>query len=133
MPETPETEARIAKMQKDIEELKEAMTDTWHDRRAMYENRVRKVLEKYPNCVKLWLEIDDIRSLKEIEEYLESTGQKIPHVTLWWSSQKLLKDGLIKKVAKKGRSPVYSKKPWAKELNIDDFVRKTFIEQESET
>jgi len=129
----PETDARIAKMQKDIEELKEAMRDTWHERRNIYENRVREVLEKYPNCITLWLEIDGVRSLKEIEEYLQSTGQRIPQPTLWRSSKILFKAGLIQKVAKKGRSPVYSKKPWAKELNMDDYVRKTFVEQESET
>lgn len=133
MPETPETEAHIAKMQKDIEELKESMKDNWHERRESYQNRVKKILEKYPNCVTLWLEIDGIRSMKELEENLASEGRKIPHVTLWWSSKKLLEAGLIKKVGVKGRSPIYSKKPWAKELRIDDYIRSIFIEKDSET
>jgi len=133
MPETPETEARIAKMQKDIEELKEAMRDSWHERRESYENRVRNVLERCPNCITLWLEIDGTRSVKEIEENLASEGRKIPHVTLWWSNKKLLKAGLITKVGVKGGSPIYSKKPWAKELRIDDYVRSMFIEKDSET
>lgn len=133
MPETPETEARIAKMQKDIEELKEAMKDNWHERRESFENRVGKVLESYPNCVTLWLEIDGFRSMKEIEEDLASQGRKIPHVTLWWSCKKLLEAGLIKKTGVKGRSPIYSKQPWVKELRIDDYVRSTFIEKDSET
>lgn len=132
MPETPETEAHIAKMQKDIEELKEAMKDNWHDRRESYENRMKKVLEKYPKCVILWLEVDGIHSMKEIEENLVLEGRKIPHVTLWWSRKKLLEAGLIKKVGVKRRSPIYSEKPWAKELRIDDYVRSTFVEQDSE-
>ncbi len=133
MPETPETEAHIAKMQKDIEELKEAMRDNWHERRKSYENRVKRVLEKYPNCATLWLEIDGVRSMDEIEDTLVSEGRKIPHVTLWRYSKRLIEAGLIKKVGVKGRSPVYSKKPWATELRIDDYVRSTFIEQDSET
>ena len=131
MPETPETEAHIAKMQKDIEELKDFMKDSFHDRRETYEKRAEKVLSKYPFCLTLWLEIDGIRSINEIEEDLKSAGQIVSHVTLWRSSKRLLRAGLIKKVATKGRSPVYSKKLWAKELNIDDYVRKRFLEQES--
>jgi len=133
LPETPETEARIAKMQKDIAELKEAMKDNWHERRESFESRVRDVLQRYPKCVTIWLEIDGIRSVKEIEEDLASKGRKIPHATFWWSYRKLLEAGLIQKVAVKARSPVYSKKPWAKELRIDEFVRLTFIENDSET
>lgn len=133
MPETPESEARIVKMQKDIEELKDFMRDNLHDRREAYEERVEKVLSKYPNCVTLWLEIDDIRSLMEIENDLKSAGQPISHTTLWRAAKRLLKAGLIKKVAMKGRSPVHSKKLWAKELNIDEYVGKKFAEQESET
>lgn len=133
MPETPETEARIVKMQKDIEELKEFMKDSLHDRRDAYEKRVKKVLLKYPVCQTLWLEIDGTRSINEIEENLKSAGQTIPHVTLWRYSKRLRKAGLIKKVATKGRSPVYSKKLWAKELNIDDYVRRILLEQESGT
>ena len=129
MPESPELEARVAKIQKDVEQLKELWKDDFHERRDRYEERIRKVLEKCPNCVTLWLEIDNIRSMQEIEDTLKGEGQGIPHASLWRASQRLLKAGLIRKIAMKKRSPVYAKKVWATELNINDFVRKTFLEE----
>lgn len=130
MPESPEIEARVSKIQKDVEQLKEFMKDSFHDRRDHYEKRVRKVLEKHLICIILWLEIDGIRSFKEVEDDIKLEGRNIPHVSLWRAKERLLRAGLIKKIGMKRRSPVFTKKPWAKELNIDDFVRKAFLEEE---
>lgn len=132
MPETPESEARIAKIQKDVEELKEFMRDSIHDKPEVYQKRVLDALTGYPACVTLWLEIDGVRSLNEIEDDLKSRGQVVPHATLWRAAKRLCR-GLIYKKSAKGKSPVFSKKPWAKELYMDDFVRKTFLEQQSKT
>jgi len=116
-------------MQKDIEELKEHMRDDWHDRRERYESRVRKVLEQYPNCVQTWLAIDGLRSVKELGDYLQSVvGEDISHRTVSRCCKRLCRAGVIKKVGAKGKSPVYSKKGWTKELNLDDYVRQTFLE-----
>jgi len=131
MPESPELEARVAKIQKDVEQLRELWKDDFHERRDRYEERVRKVLEKCPNCVTLWLEIDSIHSLQEIENALKQQGRRIPHPSLWRASQRLVKAGLIRKISTKRKSPVYTKKIWATELDIDDFVRKTFLEEET--
>jgi len=128
MPESPESGRHIAQMQKDIEELKEYVRDDWHDQREKFEKRVRRIMEKSSDCVKLWLELDGIRSVNEIEEDLSSKGEEIAHTTMWRCCKKLVDAGLIKKVGTKGKSPVYSKKMWAKELNIDDFVRQNFLE-----
>ena len=128
MPETPETEARIVKIQKDIEQLKEFMKDSWYERREIYKRRVSDVLSGYPLCVRLWLEIDGVRSINEIEKYLNTDGQTISHVTLWRCSQRFRKAGLITKVGVKSRSPIYIKKPWVEELHIDDYVRETVFE-----
>jgi len=132
MPETPESEERIAKIQKDVEELKEFMRDSIHDKPEVYKKRILDVLTKYPACVTLWLEIDGVRSLNEIEDALKSKGQSVAHVTLWRAKKRLCK-GLIHKISSKGKSPIFSKKPWAKELDIDEFVRKTFLEQKTKT
>jgi hypothetical protein len=132
MPESPEAEARIAKIQKDVEELKEYMRDSIHDKPELYEKRVRDALTGHLACVTLWLEIDGVRSLAEIDTALKLSGHGIPNATLWRAAKRLSK-GLIFKKSSKSKSPIYSKKPWAKELDMDSFVRKTFIEQKSKT
>ena len=132
MPETPESEARITKIQKDVEELKEFMRDSIHDKPEVYQKRVLDALTGHPACVTLWLEIDGVRSLNEIEDALKSKGQGVPHATLWRAAKRLCR-GLIYKKSAQGKSPVFSKKPWAKELFMDDFVRKKFLDQQPKT
>lgn len=126
MPESPELEARVAKMQKDLEQVKEFMKDTIHDNPEKYQNRVKDALTGYPACISLWLEIDGQRSLIEIEETLKTKGKPVHHMTLWRAAKRLSKRGLIYKNGIKGKSPVFSKKTWADELCIDDFVREEF-------
>jgi hypothetical protein len=112
MSETPEMESRVAKLQRDVEEIKEELQDTWHDRRDKYLDLVKKVLEDNPNATRLFLEIDGFRSVKEIEIAITSTGKRIPHVTLWRASKDLEKGGLVKKIGIKDQSPIFTKRPW---------------------
>jgi len=125
LPETPELEARVAKMQKDLEQVKDFIKDTIHDDPQKYKKRVFDCLNGHPACIALWLEIDGKRSLMEIENELKTKGKPINHVTLWRASERL-SPALVSKVGVKGKSPVYSKKPWADELRMDDFVREKF-------
>jgi len=131
MLETPETHERIAKMQKDIEKLKEEVQDAWHLNKERYQNRVKDVLQGDLTSITLYLEIDGIRSIKQIENTLTSSGRKVPHASLWRASQRLLKGGLIKKIGVKSRSPIFIKKPWALALGLDDYVRTKIIQKEN--
>ena len=130
MSETPETHDRIAKMQMDIEELKAELQDTWHLNRERYRKLVKDVLQGNPNSITLYLEIDGVRSIKEIEDSLATSEQKISHATLWRASQRLLRGGLIRKVGVRSRSPIFAKKPWALALRMDDYVRKKILQEE---
>lgn len=123
----PEIHERLTKLQKDVEEIKEEMEDQWHERRSIYEERVRKALEDDKNAALLYLEVDGIRSIREIEIDLKNRGRGIPHATLWRASQRLLKRGLIKKIGMKRGSPIYAKKPWAKVLDMDKYVREEIL------
>jgi hypothetical protein len=125
----PDVHERLTKLQKDVEEIKEELEDQWHERRASYEERVRKALEGDKNATILYLEIDGIRSIKEIERDLANQQRRIPTMTLWRASQRLLKKGLIKKVGVKGRSPIYAKKPWAKALDMDSYVKTKILQE----
>lgn len=126
----PDTHERITKLQKDVEEIKEELEDQWHERRSSYEDRVRKALEGNKNVTVLYLEIDGLHSIGEIEKSLTSQGNRIPTMTLWRASKRLLKNGLVKKVGVKGKSPIYAKKTWAKALDLDSYVRTKILQQE---
>lgn len=126
----PDTHERITKLQKDVEEIKDELEDQWHERRSNYEDRMRKALEGDKNATILYLELDGVRSIKEIEKSLASQGNRIPTMSLWRASKRLLKNGLIKKVGVKGKSPIYAKKPWAKALDLDSYVRTKILQQE---
>lgn len=120
---SPETHEKIAKLQKDVEEIRENQEDDWHERRQGYEQRVRRVLEGDKNCTILYLEIDGVRSIKDIERDLEHQRRRIPQKTLWRAADRLLRAGLIRKTGIHGKSPVFSKKPWATTLDMDTYVR----------
>jgi len=126
MPESPELEARVAKMQKDLEQVKEFMKDSIHDKPEIYQKRVTDALTGYPACIALFLEVDTQRSLIEIEGSLKTKGKPINHMTLWRAAKRLTNKGLIYKIGVKGISPIYSKKTWADELCMDDFVREKY-------
>lgn len=124
----PDTHERITKLQKDVEEIKEELEDQWHEKRSNYEDRIRKALEGDKNATILYLEIDNVRAISEIEKSLTSQGNRIPVMSLWRASKRLLKNGLIKKVGVKGKSPIYAKKPWAKALDLDSYVRTKILQ-----
>jgi hypothetical protein len=126
----PDTHERITKLQKDVSEIKEELEDQWHERRVSYEERIRNALVGDKNATILYLEIDGVRSIREIEKDLASKQSRVPTMSLWRASQRLLKTGLIKKVSVKGISPVYAKKPWAKALDLDSYVRTKILQQE---
>jgi predicted transcriptional regulator len=119
---------RLTKLQKDVEEIKEELEDQWHERKDFYIKRVEKVLSKHKNIAIVYLEIDGVRSINEIEKCLIDKQMKIPHTTLWRATQKLLKEGLIKKVGIKDNSFVYAKKPWAKALDLDNYVKTKILQ-----
>jgi len=119
------------KLQRDVQEIKEELEDQWHERRANYEERVRKALEADENGTILYLEIDGKRSIKEIERDLIAKSNRIPTMSLWRASKRLRKKGMTKKVGVRGRSPIYAKKPWAKALGIDSYVRKEMLQQDA--
>lgn len=79
----PDTHERITKLQKDVEDIKEELEDQWHEKRSTYEERVRKALEGDKNATVLYLEIDGVRSIKEIEKDLASQQRRIPTMSLW--------------------------------------------------
>jgi hypothetical protein len=116
-------------MQKDLEQVKEFMKDSIHDDPEKYQKRVTAALTGHPACIALWLEVDGQRSLMEIEEGLKVKGRQIPHATLWRAAKRLNNKGLIYKIGVKGISPIFSKKTWAEELRMDDFVREKFGSQ----
>ena len=123
MPETPETHNRITRIQKDIEELRQDQEDSWHLEREKYEKMLRNTLQGNPKATILYLEIDGLRSIMEIDNDLKNRGQRIARMTLWRAEQSLLKGGLVRKVGVKGKSPIYAKKRWAIILHMDDYVR----------
>jgi hypothetical protein len=125
----PDTHERITKLQKDVEQIKEELEDQWHEKRLTYEERVRKALMSDKNATTLYLEIDGSRSISDIEKDLLSHQRKIPHMSLWRASLRLLRAGLIRKAGVKGKSPIYSKKPWAIALDIDSYVRTEILPQ----
>ncbi len=114
----------------DVEEIKEELEDGWHKRREEYETRVRKTLGGNANACQLFLEIDGVRSINEIEDSLNSGGKRVPHATLWRAAKLMIRTGLIRKVGINGRSPIYSKKPWVKALGLDDYVKQRILGQD---
>lgn len=117
----------IVKMRYELEEIKEELYDQWHENRERYEKRVDNALAGKPLRVKVFLVIDGIKSVKEIE-----TEVKAPHASVWRAFTHLYRKGLTRKIGSKSGSLVYAKKPWAKALNIDEYVRVKYqIEIES--
>ena len=126
MTETNELFERVARMQKDIEELKSAQEDIFFNERDLYKERVISCLKISKNNVVVYLQLDGIRSVSEIISDLKRDGEAVPIRTFWDALNRLIHDGLIEKKGKKGKSPIFSKKKWAKTLHIDDYVRAEF-------
>lgn len=115
------THKEIVKIRYELEEIKEELYDQWHENRERYQKRVDNALAGNPLRIKIFLAIDGIKSVKEIETELKS-----PHVSVWRAFQHLHKEGLTRKIGSKSGSPVYAKKPWAKVLNTDEYVREKY-------
>lgn len=122
----PETATRIAKLEKNVEEIRDALRDNYFDREEHYINRINNALKKKLNDTILLLHIDGFRSLHEIEKDLIETGRTIPTTTLWRSSKRLVAKGLIAKIGVKGTSPIYDVQLWIKLLKIKDYIRRNY-------
>jgi len=116
-----DTHKEIVKIRYELEEIKEELYDQWHENRERYQKRVDNALADNPLRIKTFLAMDGIKSVREVE-----TELKAPHASVWRAFKHLYKEGLTRKIGSKSGSPVYAKKPWAKVLNIDEYVREKY-------
>lgn len=122
MPETIETAKEIVKIKHDIAEIKQSQEADMHIGREKYEKLVSNTIAQNPTRIKVFLEIDGLKSRKEIQDIAECN-----QVTVWRAIDKLEENGLVIKLEQtKGGSPIYTKSRWVKTLRIDDYVRKNF-------
>jgi len=128
MPETVDTAKEIVKIRHEITDIKQSQEADMHLNREKYEKLVSSTLAGNLTRVKVFLEIDGVKSRKEIQD---NVGGKQP--TVWFAIDHLEKHGLIINLGqtKKG-SPIYGKPRWVKTLRIDDYVREKFPIQASE-
>ncbi|MCW4004980.1 MAG: hypothetical protein NWF04_00065 [Candidatus Bathyarchaeota archaeon] len=123
MPETVDTAREIINIKRDIREIKQAQEVSVHFNREKYMKLVEKALAGNHTRISVFLEIDGIKSRKEIQE---KVGGKQP--TIWRAFDHLEKNGLIYPLEEtKGGSPVYAKHQWVKTLRIDESVREQFL------
>ncbi len=122
MSETFETAKEIAKIKHDIAEIKQSQEADMHIGREEYENLVSSTISNNPTRIKVFLAIDGLKSKKEIQDIV---GGKQP--TVWQAIDRLEKNNLITKLEEtKNGSPIYVKPRWVKILRIDDYVKKNF-------
>jgi Fic family protein len=122
MPETVDTAREIINIKRDIREIKQAQEVSAHFNREKYMQLVEDALAGNPTRISVFLEIDGIKSRKEIQEKL---GGKQP--TVWRAIDRLEKYGLVYPLEEtKGGSPIYAKHQWVKTLRVDDYVREHF-------
>ncbi|MCL5986929.1 MAG: hypothetical protein M1371_10280 [Actinobacteria bacterium] len=127
MPETIETANEIVKIKHDIAEIKQSQEADMHIEREKYEKLVLDTIARNPIRIKVFLEVDGLKSRKEIQDI---AGGK--QATVWRAIDKLEENGLIIKLEQtKSGSPIYTKPKWVKTLRIDDCVRKNFSNQTS--
>jgi Fic family protein len=120
MPETIDTAKEIVKIKHDIADIKQSQEADMHVGREKYEKLVSDTLASNPTRIKVFLEVDGLKSRKEIQDVV---GGKQP--TVWKAIDKLEENGLIVKLEQtKSGSPIYAKPRWVKTLRIDDYVRK---------
>ena len=128
MPETVDTAKEIVKIKHEIQDIKQSQEADMHLNRKKYEELVSSTLAGNLTRIKVFLEVDCVKSRKEIQDHV---GGKQP--TVWFAIDHLERHGLIIDLGqtKKG-SPVYGKPRWVKTLRIDDYVREKFPIQTSE-
>lgn len=122
MPETFETSKEIVNIKHDIAEIKQSQEADMHIGREKYENLVSSTISNNPTRIKVFLAIDGLKSKKEIQDMVDG---KQP--TVWQAIDRLEKNNLIIKLKEtKNGSPIYAKPRWVKILRIDDYVKKNF-------
>ncbi len=122
MPETPDTAKEIISIKKEIKEIRQSQEVSQHINREQYEKLVSDTLAGNLIRVRIFLEVDGIKSGKEIQG---KVGGSQP--TVWRAIDHLDKHGLIYDTEQtKGGSPIYAKPQWAKTLRMDDYVRDHF-------
>jgi predicted transcriptional regulator len=122
MPETIDTAKEIVNIKHDIRDVKQSQEADMHLNRAEYEELVSRALSGNLVRVKVFLEIDGVKSRKEVQD---SVGEI--QSTVWRAIDHLESHGLIFALEQtKGGSPVYDKMRWVKTLRLDDYVKKTF-------
>jgi hypothetical protein len=128
MPETVDTAKEVVKIKHEIQDIKQSQEADMHLNRKKYEDLVSSTLAGNLSRIKVFLEVDGVKSRKEIQN---DVGGKQP--TIWFAIDHLERHGLIIDLGrtKKG-SPVYGKPRWVKTLRIDDYVREKFPIQTSE-
>ena len=125
MPETIDTAKEIVKIKQDIRDVKQSQEADMHFNRAKYEEMVSRALSGNSVRIKVFLEIDGVKSRKEIQDSIGEIQS-----TVWRAMDYLESHGLIFALEQtKGGSPVYEKMRWIKTLRLDDYVKRTFGEQ----
>ncbi len=129
MPETIDTAKEIVKIRHEITDIKQSQEADMHVGREKYQKLVGETLDNNVTRIKVFLEVDGLKSRKEIQD---AVGGAQP--TIWRAIDHLSSHGLIFALEQtKGGSPVYDKPRWVKTLRIDDYVRKTFPLQAPES
>ena len=94
-----------------------------HLNREKYEKLVDSVLKGRQSRIKIFLEIDGMKSRKEIQVAVSGDQGNT-----WRTMDALESVGLIVKLEEtKGGSPIYAKPRWARALRIDDYVREQLL------
>lgn len=130
LPETVDTAREIVKIKREIQDIKQSQEADMHFNRAKYEDLVNRVLSGKGNAISVdvFLEVDSLKSRKEIQEVIMSKGRS-SQPTIWRAFDKLEANGLITKLEEeKNGSPVYVKPRWVKILRIDDYVRGKYLQ-----
>lgn len=122
MPETSDTAREIINIKRDVRELKQAQEVSAHLNREGYIRLVQDALTGNPLRIRVFLEIDGLKSRKEIQAKVGAM-----QVAVWRAFDHLEKNGLIYPLEEtKAGSQIYAKHQWVKTLRIDDYVRTNF-------
>lgn len=119
MPETVDSAKEIVKIRREIQDIKHSQDADIQLNREKYLKLINDTLLGHPNRIKIFLEVDGLRSRKEIWDTV-----RISRSTVWRAIDILESKGLIVKLEEtKGGSPIYAKPRWVKTIRIDDYVR----------
>lgn len=123
MPETVDTAGEIVKIRREIMDIKQSQEADMHLNREKYQKLVDSVLKGRQSRIKIFLEIDGMKSRKEIQVTVSGDQGNT-----WRTMDALESVGLIVKLEEtKGGSPIYAKPRWARALRIDDYVREQLL------